>query len=194
MKNLIIAILTLLTMQASYSQGFETHSENALPFGDISDVPESYSAGAVAARMVAALGFRYRYATMDLQESDFDFSAEADGRSIGETMDHIYSLTVLMSNTLSDEAVEKEEGAHPMKARALTLHLLKEAYDKLLTMDEEAFQKITIRGSAPFWNWINGPLADALWHSGQIATLRRANGHPMPQGVNVFMGTYQAPN
>ena len=40
----------------------------------------------------------------------------------------------------------------------------------------------------PFWNMINGPIADALWHAGQVASFRRSSGNPMNPRVDVFMG------
>ena len=40
----------------------------------------------------------------------------------------------------------------------------------------------------PFWNHLNGPIADALWHSGQIVSNRRASGNPLNSKVNVFIG------
>ena len=40
----------------------------------------------------------------------------------------------------------------------------------------------------PFWNNINGPIADALWHAGQIVMLRRMSGNPINPKVNVFLG------
>jgi hypothetical protein len=35
---------------------------------------------------------------------------------------------------------------------------------------------------------INGPIADALTHIGQIVSWRRINGNPQPSGVNPFKG------
>ena len=40
----------------------------------------------------------------------------------------------------------------------------------------------------PFWNQINGPIEDAVWHCGQIVALRRAAGNPIDSKVNVFTG------
>jgi hypothetical protein len=42
--------------------------------------------------------------------------------------------------------------------------------------------------SFPFWNQINGPISDALWHCGQVVMNRRASGNPLQKGVNVFIG------
>jgi len=40
----------------------------------------------------------------------------------------------------------------------------------------------------PFWNNINGPIADAIWHTGQVVLLRRASGNPFNSKVSVFNG------
>ena len=45
----------------------------------------------------------------------------------------------------------------------------------------------------PFWYSINGPIADAMYHLGQVVALRRAAGLPIPDGVNPFMGTRAEP-
>ena len=40
----------------------------------------------------------------------------------------------------------------------------------------------------PFWNNINGPIADAIWHTGQVVLMRRASGNPFNSKVSVFNG------
>jgi hypothetical protein len=40
----------------------------------------------------------------------------------------------------------------------------------------------------PFWNLINGPISDALWHTGQLVLMRRAAGNPINPKVSVFTG------
>jgi hypothetical protein len=46
----------------------------------------------------------------------------------------------------------------------------------------------------PLWNLLNGPLADAINHVGQIVSFRRSAGNPIPAGVNVFRGTHKHPH
>jgi hypothetical protein len=46
----------------------------------------------------------------------------------------------------------------------------------------------------PFWNQINGPISDALWHCGQVVMNRRASGNPLQLGVNVFVGKTSGSN
>ena len=42
--------------------------------------------------------------------------------------------------------------------------------------------------SFPLWNLLNGPLSDALYHTGQVVSFRRTTGNPIQKGVNVFLG------
>jgi len=50
------------------------------------------------------------------------------------------------------------------------------------------FERPDRKSEYPFWNNINGPIADALWHTGQIVMLRRASGNPFNSKVSVFSG------
>ena len=40
----------------------------------------------------------------------------------------------------------------------------------------------------PFWNQLNGPIEDAVWHCGQIVAFRRASGNPISKKISVFTG------
>ena len=40
----------------------------------------------------------------------------------------------------------------------------------------------------PFWNLLNGPIADALWHVGQVVTFRRSSGNPFNAKASVLTG------
>jgi hypothetical protein len=40
----------------------------------------------------------------------------------------------------------------------------------------------------PFWNLINGPIADAIYHCGQIVSYRRSSVNPSNPKVSVFTG------
>jgi hypothetical protein len=39
------------------------------------------------------------------------------------------------------------------------------------------------------YNLINGPIADATWHTGQVASFRRSSGNPIHSKINQFSGT-----
>jgi len=77
----------------------------------------------------------------------------------------------------------------------MTLQNLKAASDILWNSTDEQLDDYKIifqRGDKvsefPFWHHLNGPIADALWHCGQIVSFRRASGNPIDNRVNVFMG------
>ena len=55
--------------------------------------------------------------------------------------------------------------------------------------DISTFKIIFGATKMPFWNNINGPIADAIWHCGQIASYRRISGNPINSKVNHFTGT-----
>jgi hypothetical protein len=44
----------------------------------------------------------------------------------------------------------------------------------------------------PVWNLLNGPLSDAIYHTGQLVSFRRTTGNPIQKGVNVFLGKTKA--
>ena len=78
--------------------------------------------------------------------------------------------------------------------RQRTLEQIKMASNILKQPDAkpEDFDMIFERSNGdqeyPFWNLLNGPIADALWHVGQVVTFRRSSGNPLPKGVSVLQG------
>jgi len=74
--------------------------------------------------------------------------------------------------------------------RKQTLINLKTAADILRVSDDISQFKILFgEREIPFWNNVNGPISDAIWHCGQIASFRRNSGNPINPNVNHFMGT-----
>lgn len=77
----------------------------------------------------------------------------------------------------------------------MTLENLKTASDLLKTSGSrlEDYDIVFVNGDAkavfPFWNMLNGPIADALWHTGQVVSFRRSSGSPFNSKVSVFSGT-----
>lgn len=169
----------------------ETMKEK-LPYSQIPENPEEYTAGTVAGRMIDALGFRYYWASEGLRTEDLEYRPNKEGRSTAETIDHILGLSnvILKAATQEDSSTPKKDMNYAQK-RALTLQNLKKASDlmkaaKDLTKHELKFNE---KFKLPFWNNINGPIADAIWHSGQLVVMRRSSGNPIAKGVNVLMGT-----
>jgi len=77
--------------------------------------------------------------------------------------------------------------------RANTLNLLKQAADIFrestdLSEFTMIFQRENGATEYPFWNQINGPISDALWHVGQVITHRRTSGNPFNSKVSVLQG------
>lgn len=164
-----------------------------LPYYEIPDYYSEYTVGTVTARMVDGLGFRFRWATEDLREKDLLYKISEDGRTIEETIDHVVGLSRVIVN-----ATLKQPNGSGKKTSEMTYK--EKRREALLNMESasQILQKATnlndfkiIFGSKefPFWNNINGPIEDAVWHSGQIVAMRRAAGNPIRSGVNFMMGT-----
>ena len=187
MKN-TFKIFALILCTSVFSQ---EESKDKLPYYEVPEYSKEFTAGTMAARMVDALGFRFYWASNDLTEKDLAFKLNEDGRSTTETIDHIYDLSkIIVNSTLKkpNSRGDKEEMTYTEK-RAVTLKNLKTAAEILRTSDDiSEFKIIFGEQKIPFWNQVNGPIADAIWHCGQIATYRRASGNPINPKVNHFSG------
>mgnify|MGYP000291881229 CR=1 FL=1 len=168
------------------------------PYHEMPTASEKYTSATVAARMIDGLGYRYYWATKDLRAEDLAYKISEDSRSAEETLHHLYSLSMIILN-----APKKEANVRPLdipemdfeEKRRLTLENFKQASDLLKASkkrDMKNFKIIFQRGDKqseyPFWNMINGPIADAIYHTGQIVSYRRASGNPINPKVNVFIG------
>ena len=182
MKYVIILFLFFIYI----SMNSQENTEDKLPYYNIPKHPETYNAGSVAARMVDGLGFRYYWATEGLLDQDLAYKPSETARTASQTLDHIYELSHFILNSVSKEDIKKEEKELSFdQKRKLTLIHFKTASD-ILTNTDDISQFDSSR--FPFWNIINGPIADALWHCGQMVLLRRASGNPFNSKVSVFTG------
>lgn len=189
MRTVITTLLILLITKTMNSQ--------ELPYYEIPDAPKEFTEGTVASRMVDGLGFRYYWATEGLKEEDLQYKPGKEARNMFDTLDHILVLSIM---TLS--AVEETDMKFP-KEDSLT-------YEEMRKMTLENFKKTSaiLRGSKdiskyvmkikrgngkveeyPFWNQLNGPIADAIWHVGQVVSFRRSAGNPLPKGPSFLTGT-----
>ena len=165
-------------------------------FYEITDHPDEYAAGTVAARMVDGLGFRFYWATEGLSQEELAFRASEDSRSMFETMDHVYDLTRMILGAVRSEPITRKEGTmpYPQLRRQILDNL--ETVSQLLVVSrseemggyEAVFQSPGRAVSFPFWNMLNGPIADALYHTGQLVLLRRVAGNPMDPRVMLLQG------
>ncbi len=159
---------------------------NTLPYSSLPPVPTEISTTNVLSRMIDGLGFRYRWATEDLTEENLQFRPVESSMSIQEVMVHIYDLAYSTNRIFGGE-VEKDNSINQIRER--TLQLITALSKRLLMMDDRQFESlVTKEARYPFWYWLNGPVADALTHVGQITSWRRMAGNPQPAGVDVFRG------
>ena len=149
-----------------------------------------WAAGTMAARMVDALGFRFYWSSDSLTEKDLTYKANKDGRSSEETIKHIYDLSkIIVNSTLKKSNARVNENLSYSDMRSKTLTNLKTAADILRSSEDVSQYKIIFgEQEIPFWNQVNGPIADAIWHCGQLVIYRRATGNPINPNVNHFTG------
>ena len=111
---------------------------------------------------------------------------------------HFYGL----SNTIVN-AVKKLPNIRPAEKKEMTFEemrievlknlktasdLLRENPNMYMSECKVVFQRGEKKSEFPFWNLLNGPLADAIYHTGQLVSYRRSAGNPMNPNVSVFMG------
>lgn len=173
--------------------------EKPLPYHEIPETPTTYTAANVAARMIDGLGYRYYWATETLTKENLQYKPSEDSRTMNETLDHLYGLSKTIVNASKNEP--NIRSADPpieltwAEKRKRTLENFKMASD-LLKMGDEVnleekkiiFQRSDQQSEYPYWNMINGPISDAIWHAGQIVAFRRAAGNPINPKVSVFRG------
>jgi len=168
-----------------------------LPYHQIPEYPENYTAGTVVSRMIDGLGFRYYWATDGLRGEDLTYKPSDSNRTIEETLDHLYGLSSVIYNSaikkINDRTQTKEAPLSYEEKRKRTLFNLKKASEIFLEVEDLNDHLVIFKSKSgtfenPFWNQINGPIEDAVWHSGQIVLMRRASGNPIDSKVNVFRG------
>ena len=191
MRSVLVFLCCILT--------FNTMAQDVqLPYHQIPDYPANYSSGNVLSRMVDGLGFRYYWATEGLTQSDLDFKPSADARSAFETLQHLYGLSEMIMNASQNTPSVRPldwSGMTFEQLRQKTLEQLYQASKLFASMSEKElseakviFQNGENKTEFPLWNIMNGPIADALNHTGQIVSFRRSSGNPINPKVNVFMG------
>lgn len=190
-------IIVILFITIGYTITAQTNSTMMLPYSQIPEAPETYNAGTVISRMIDGLGFRYYWATEGLTEKDLNYEPGNEGRTANQTMEHLLGLSRVILNSArklpNDRTQPQKLDLSYEEKRSETLNNLKEA--SLIFKSVEDLSGFSIvftsaNGSRdfPFWNNINGPIEDAIWHAGQIVVLRRSAGNPINPKVNVFLG------
>lgn len=168
------------------------------PFSSIPQAPKNFSASNSICRMIQGVGFRYHWATEGLRAEDLEYRPSDEAQSTLGTIQHIYSLSITILNAAKNKV---SEGPRPIppdrldELRRATLDYLQESAELFLNFNEDELYELNIifeRGGKqskfPIWNLINGPISDALYHTGQVVSFRRTSGNPISKGVNVFLG------
>jgi len=192
MKTLFTSLIFLiaLTLQS------QTIMNDSLPYTTIPQAPEKYTAGTVVSRMVDGLGFRYHWATEGLTDNELNYAPGNEGRTIRQTMGHLYGLSETIVNSAKKQATDRTVKGPEMtfeeqrKATLENFKLASELFAKATDLAEHPviFKRANGESEFPFWNTINGPIEDAIWHAGQVVVLRRSAGNPINPKVNVFLG------
>ena len=187
MKKFLIVISTIISINVS------AQNDN-LPFKELGAYSEEFSPNNVIARMIEGLGYRFYWATESLTDKDLKYKPSEDSRSSLQTLEHIYGLSVFILYTFEGKEYDFSQDEMTFtELRNGTLKNLKIVYDMLNeNADISQMQvRLNLNGQSlafPFWNAINGPISDSLWHTGQIVSFRRASGNPINPKVNVFIG------
>ena len=188
-KHIVLFAIIILAMNTLNSQN------KKIPYYEIPDYPDSYNPGTVAARMIDGLGFRYYWASEGLRDEDLKFRPNDMVRTTEETIDHILGLSTVIVNTTLKKPNTKNDFSKLTfnEKRDKTLQNLKTAADILRASNDLSqfniiFKKENGTTELPFWNMINGPIADALWHCGQVVSFRRSSGNPYNSKASVFTG------
>jgi hypothetical protein len=176
----------------------QENNHNKLPFNQIGDYPENYSPVSILFRLIQGVGFRYYWATDKLTSVDLYFKPDLSAKSTFQTLEHLYNLSETVKNTVYDKPNYRPYENKTMTyldLREKTLFNLKEANDYLIGKDDCFIKNMKIiferngdKTFFPFWNLLNGPISDMIYHTGQIVSFRRTTGNPIQSGVNVFTG------
>lgn len=169
-----------------------------LPYHQIPNAPENYEAGNVLSRVIDGLGYRYYWATEGLTAENLNYVPKGDTRSMFGTLEHVLALSNGILKTVKNKPIIRSDYQEVLtfdEIRRATLINLKEASNFLRGKDENDLAKMEItfqrgenKSTFPLWNLLNGQLADALYHTGQIVSFRRSAGNPINPEVNVFRG------
>jgi hypothetical protein len=192
-KQIILTFTALFIFIPVFSQvkGNEDY------YYQIPSYPKEYTASTVAARMIDGLGFRYYWATDGLREKDLGFRPNDQARTSMETLWHIYGLSqVIVHAVKSEPDVNEPRPKYDFnELRKQTLENFRTASDILKSSKDEDLNdyKMIFKGDSdetvfPFWNLLNGPIADVLWHVGQVVSFRRSSGNPFDGKNNVLTG------
>jgi hypothetical protein len=164
---------------------------DSLPYAAFPPAPDHYSSGTVVSRLLDGLGFRYYWATEGLRPIDLTFKPSPQARTSQETLEHIYALSTMIINAAEQNETPPGQYKTFEELRKATLENIKKASTIMAGYSDRDMENLKVPfgdKTLPFWNMINGPISDCLWHIGQVVSFRRSSGNPFSNKVEVFLG------
>jgi len=191
MRLLLVFLILTFSMKAQ-------NNNSILPFSEISKEKEDYTSINIISRLIEGVAYRYYWASNGLKPIDLKFKPSPTSISTYETLEHIYVLSETVKNTTFNKTNYRPNKNIPKTYKELrreSLNNFKIFNDNILNKSENDLQKMKIiferngrETSFPFWNLLNGQIADIIYHTGQIVSFRRTTGNPIQKGVNAFLG------
>ena len=99
-----IGIIFTLFINTTY---LETQEKNY--FYQIKEFEENYSQNAILSRFLHSVGFRYFWATEGLNDRDLKYKPSDSGINSRETLEHIYGLSIMINNGLSNKPIVRSK-------------------------------------------------------------------------------------
>ena len=162
------------------------------PYQTLPNPPSDLSEGAILARLLDGIGFRYHTATEGLTMNEINFRPTKESMDMSELLLHIYQLISWTSTAFKLPYTRKKEYTDFAELRKETLELCQQFSQFLQYLSASDIVKVSVYLKRKdlqfsFWYLINGPLADALTHIGQVNSWRRIAGNPIPK-ISPFTG------
>ncbi|MEX2582291.1 MAG: hypothetical protein WD766_03410 [Gemmatimonadota bacterium] len=136
--------------------------------------------------LLAALAYRTQHALNDAPPDFGGFAAGGDVRTPHEVLHHMNGLLHLTIVGLRSEPRTRLEPADSFDAEIERLHELLATLSALFAAEDTLESAVVLR-------LLQGPLADALTHTGQLALLRRLAGFPVT-GENFYRAAIDTEN
>jgi hypothetical protein len=188
-KSIVKTRLICIIMFASLTAMAQRDS---LPYATFPPPSDHYSAGTAVSRLLDGLGFRYYWATEGLRPIDLTFRPNPEARTSQETLEHIYGLSTMIMAVFGGNQIPPGQYKTFAELRKATLENFRKASTLIAGYSDPDMEKLTVDFNGqklPFWNMINGPISDCLWHTGQVVSFRRSSGNPFSVKVEMFLGT-----
>ncbi len=161
------------------------------PYQSLPNPPASISEAKIIARLVDGIGFRYQLATDGFTQKEIDFCPIEGSMNMMELLTHIYGLINWTGTAFKLPYTKKKfTDFSELRLETLVLCQLFSEFLQELSKEEVAEASVYLKRmdkNFSFWYMINGPLADALTHIGQINTWRRISGNPVAK-ISPFTG------